>query len=259
MELSRTDLDDLRRAKRLLERPGLAIRLTHLLGTPVEKAVALLPARWSDVVHDATLKSLRAALTLAVMTLDPAARSRPSTRFHRALVVATGAGGGYFGLPAMTLELPISTTIMLRSIADIARSEGEDLAQLAARLSCLEVFALGGRPRGDDAAETGYFALRTALARAVGEAAELIARTGTVEEGAPALVRLIAAIASRFGVAVSDKVAAQAIPIIGAAGGALVNHLFIGHFQDVARGHFTVRRLERRYGGEPVRSAYARL
>jgi hypothetical protein len=38
-----------------------------------------------------------------------------------------------------------------------------------------------------------------------------------------------------------------------------VNYAFIEHFQDVARGHFTVRRLERTYGEELVRTEYERL
>jgi hypothetical protein len=51
------------------------------------------------------------------------------------------------------------------------------------------------------------------------------------------LVRLIATIASRFGVTVSQKVTASAVPVIGAAGGALINTIFIDHFQNMARGH----------------------
>ena len=73
------------------------------------------------------------------------------------------------------------------------------------------------------------------------------------------LVRLIAQIASRFGVAVTQKLAAQAVPVIGALRGAAVNYAFIDHFQEVARAHFVVRRLERRYGKETVRAAYDRL
>jgi hypothetical protein len=46
------------------------------------------------------------------------------------------------------------------------------------------------------------------------------------------------------------------VPIVGAAGGATVNVLFMGHFQDMARGHFIVRRLEARHGTEVVRAAY---
>ena len=54
----------------------------------------------------------------------------------------------------------------------------------------------------------------------------------------------------------TKKAAAQSIPILGAAGGAIVNTLFINHFQDAARGHFVVRRLERTYGEELVRETY---
>jgi hypothetical protein len=69
-------------------------------------------------------------------------------------------------------------------------------------------------------------------------------------------VRLAAQIASRFGVVVSQKVAAQAVPVVGAIGGAAVNAAFMNHFQAIARGHFTVRRLERAYGKAPVQVAY---
>lgn len=79
------------------------------------------------------------------------------------------------------------------------------------------------------------------------------------DEGAPALVRLITLIAARFQLQVSQKTAAQIVPIIGAAGGAVINLLFIDHFQDMSRGHFTVRCLERQYGSEAVRRVYERI
>lgn len=97
------------------------------------------------------------------------------------------------------------------------------------------------------------------LATSVNEAARFIAERGVVEEGAPALVRLIAQISARFGVVVTQKAAAQAIPVIGALGGAAINYAFVEHFQTIARGHFTVRRLERFYGEELVRATYERL
>lgn len=145
---------------------------------------------------------------------------------------------------------------MLRSIADIARSEGETISKIASKIACIEVFALGGPSKSDDASKSGYFAIRAALARSVTKAAEYIAQKGLAEEGAPALVRLIAQIAQRFSIQVSEKAAAQAIPAIGAAGGVLINTLFIDHFQDMARGHFIVRRLERKYGKEIVEATY---
>jgi hypothetical protein len=149
--------------------------------------------------------------------------------------------------------------IMLRAIAEIARSEGEDLSDPETSLACLQVFALGGRAGSDDASESGYFAIRGLLAKSVTEAARFIAERGIAAEGSPALVRLVALVASRFGVVVTQKVAAQAVPIVGALGGAAVNYAFVEHFQNVARGHFTVRRLERRYGKEAVRTEYERL
>jgi hypothetical protein len=80
---------------------------------------------------------------------------------------ASGAAGGTFGLAALPVELPVSTVIMLRSIADIARSEGDDLSDPEAALSCVEVFALGGRAGSADASESGYFAVRGVLAKPV--------------------------------------------------------------------------------------------
>ena len=176
---------------------------------------------------------------------------------HKLIAAADGAAAGAFGLPALVVELPLTTTVMLRSIADVARSMGENVKSIDSRLACLEVFALGGRAAKDNATETGYFAVRAALARTVSEAAKYIAERGLVEEGAPPLVRLIITLSSRFGLVVSEKIAAQAIPVIGAAGGALINTLFIDFFQGMARGHFTIRRLERIYGPEEVRRLYA--
>lgn len=252
-------LDDLRRAKTLLENPSLAAKIANLLGTPIERGFALLPLAWSEAVGRATHLALQKALDVAVATIGDERPKRSADLLHKVAVTATGAGGGAFGLAALAVELPISTTVMLRSIADVARSEGEAIKTIPGQLACLEVFALGGRSKSDDSAETGYFAVRLALARAMAEAAEFLAERGLAREGAPAIVRLVAEIGSRFGVTVSEKAAAQAIPVLGAAAGAVINVVFLDHFQDVARGHFIVRRLERSYGAAEVRAAYDNL
>ena len=259
MTLSPEDREALRYAKGLLEQPGLATRLTGLIGMPVEKAIDLLPERWSAAVAAATRQSLDTALHVALTTLDERPRSRSWDLAHKLAVVATGAGGGAFGLAGLPVELPLTTAIMLRSIADIARSEGETPGAPDARVACLEVFALGGRTGADDASESSYFVVRAALARAVADAAKHIAQRGLVQEGAPALVRLLAQLSSRFGIVVSQKVAAQAVPIVGAAGGAAINVLFMNHFQQMARGHFIVRRLERAYSPALIQAEYDRL
>lgn len=255
--LSKSDLDDLRRAKELLENPGLAARLSNLVGSPVEKGVKMLPARWQKGVHKATEAALMKALDVAVSSLGERPRARSQDNLHRLAAAASGAAGGAFGLAALTWELPVSTTLMLRSIADIASSEGENPRHLDTKLACLTVFALGSPiDRRDNAAESGYFAARAALAAAVSEASKHLMEKGITKSGAPALVRLVALIGARFGVVVSEKAAAQAIPILGAAGGAMINTIFIGHYQDMARGHFIVRRLEKIHGADPVRAAY---
>ncbi len=259
MELTQRDLADLGFAKELLERPGLASKITNLVGSPLEMGFKLLPARWTEAVQEATKAALSKALAFAAGTLGDKTQKPASEFVHKMIVAANGAAAGALGLPALLVELPLSTTIILRSIADIARSEGENVREIGAKLACLEVFALGGGPASDDSADTGYFAVRLALARTVSEAAKYIAERGMVEEGAPVLVRLITAVASRFGVVVSEKIAAQAVPLIGAAGGAAINTLFIDHFQEMARGHFIVRRLERTYDPESVRRQYELL
>ncbi len=259
MGITTGDREDLKYAKTLLENPSLAARISNLLGTPIEKGFGYLPAKWKDIVQTATKKSLTKALGFAVQTMDAKKRPASSDKTHKLLVMATGAGGGSFGLPALAVELPVTTTIMLRSIADIARSEGEHISLLETKLACLEVFALGGSAKSDDGTETGYFFVRATLARTISEAAQYIAEKGLAKEGAPVLVRLIAVLASRFGVMVSEKAAAQAIPLIGAAGGALINTIFIDHFQNMARGHFIIRRLERHYGQDLVRQEYDQL
>ncbi len=256
MGLSQDDGEALRQAKRLLEHPSLAAKITRIIGIPIEKGFALLPAKWSEVVTYATTTALEQALNVALLTVDNTGTRASSDRIHKIAVAASGASGGLFGLPALAVELPVSTTVMLRSIADIARSEGEQLKSPEAKLACLQVFAFGGPSQGDHAAKTGYFAIRASFARAVSEATQHIAQKGVAQEGAPALVRFLTQVASRFGVAVSEKLAAQAVPVIGAVGGALINSVFIDHFQDMARGHFTIRRLERTYDPKLIRNAY---
>jgi hypothetical protein len=257
--LSPEHLEELRRAKLLLERPSLAAKLTDSVGAPIERGMKHLPRKWSKTVSSAVRVSLERALGVAVRSLGRGGMQPARAGLHRAVVAATGAGGGAFGLPGLLLELPVSTTLILRSIADIARSEGERIDSMDSRLACLEVFALGGRSESDDATETGYFAIRSALAGTVTDAVRHLAQKGVVNKGAPALVRLIAAIGSRFGVVVSQKAAAMAIPAIGAVGGAVINSIFISHFQAMARGHFVVRRLERIYGEERIREVYDQL
>jgi hypothetical protein len=256
MEWRREDMSDLEAAVELLENPGFIARASDLVGTPIEYVLGKLPKNAGDKITATVHKSLTAAVNTAVVTLGRGKRRRPWLKSHTAAAGLVGGVGGAFGLAALAVELPITTTIIMRSIADIARSEGEDLKDPEARLACLEVFAMGGTSEEDDATESGYFAVRAALARAVSEAAKYVAQRSVVEEGAPVIVRLLAQIAARFNTVVGEKIMVQGVPLVGALGGAGINVLFMDHFQDMARGHFTIRRLERIYGGDEVRLRY---
>jgi hypothetical protein len=253
------DLEALREAKSKLEHPSLTARLTALVGRPLESGFKMLPAKWHTTIGTATEKALLKGLEYSLMTMRGAEPGRSRDWLHKALVVASGAAGGALGIAALPVELPLSTCVMLRSIADIARSEEHDLSQIEVRLACLEVFALGGRPSDDDAAESAYWLVRGALSKYITEAANHLAGKGLTDRSAPAVLRLVAQIASRFGVVVTEQAAAIAIPVVGAATGGAINYLFIAHFQDMARGHFVVMRLEKKYGTELVRKTYDEL
>lgn len=261
-EIAPEDLEALRAAVDALERSTLTGRLSSAVGKPLDLIGHALPDAARDIVSRAVTSALRTALRVAITTLPAetpdAASSVRAGRMHMALAAASGAIGGAVGLATLPIELPVSTTLILRAIAAIARQEGEDLARPETALACLQVFALGSRTEADDLASGGYFAVRGALARSVSEATKLAGR-GLVDQSAPAVVRFLADVAARFGIVVSQKVAASAVPIVGAFGGAAINAAFMSHFRTVARAHFTVRRLERRYGAEPVRAAYQNL
>ena len=253
--LSAGDWSSLRRAVWALEHPSLAARLTSVLGTPIEEGVKLLPTSWYEPLRLSTESAMQHTLGFAISTM-PADKPIPSDNQHKILGIASGATGGLFGFPGLLLELPVTTMLMLRSIAAIAAREGEDLETLDARLACVEVFALGGPAKSDDATETGYYGLRAMLAYHFSTVSQAAAEKGLADLQLPAVVNLIRAVAARFGIVISEKAAYQSLPLFGAAGGALLNTIFIDHFQKMAHGHFIVRRLERSYGRETVRAAY---
>ncbi|HTA30728.1 MAG TPA: EcsC family protein [Candidatus Cybelea sp.] len=257
--LSRSEMSDLARAKKLLEKPCLAMRLANYIGSPLEKGFAMLPRNWNEIVNKAARAALIKALGLAVATLGKRPRRGSREFFHKILAGTSGGIGGAFGLAALPVELPISTAIMLRSIADIARSEGHDLSNIETKLSCLEVFALGCDNASPVESQSAYWATRATMSQALSEAASYLASKGVVRETAPAIARFIAQIAARFGVIVSEEMAAKAVPVLGAAGGGIINVMFIGHFQDMARGHFIIRRLEALHGEARIRAAYEQL
>ena len=270
--LSLEEQQFLREAADYLERPGFLMRMANLVGKPAEAVLRMVPESAHELVAKATHAALQRAVIWAIRSLPKDSRAIAlnqghAARFlerhgHTTLAAATGAAGGLFGLAALPVEVPVTTMVMLRSIAHIARQSGADLSDPQVRLQCLTVLSLG-EPTKLEAMESAYISSRIGLAVAIREAAAFITQHTASEIAqawargtSHALVRLIGLIASRFEITLTEKVAAQAVPIVGSAMGALVNGAFTDHFNRVARFHFGILKLEREHGMELVQAAY---
>jgi len=111
-------IKEIESAVNLLESPGFIAKVTNLLGSPVEWVMEKLPTIARTTITKAVDVFIHIALKIAILTMS-SGKSSPSPWWHRLSVGISGAVGGFFGLPALTYELPVSTTIMLRAIADI--------------------------------------------------------------------------------------------------------------------------------------------
>ena len=192
--ISQREVDFLHAAADYLENPSYLIRLGNTLGKPVQElARRVLPEKVASVAEAA----LRRAMGLAIITIPgdqdderefrEAHDSANWTGFwHKMSTVATGFGGGLFGLSGLAIELPITTGILFRSIAAVAGELGEDLREPAVRLECLSVFSQGGP--GDDVLESSYLATRLAVAQLIEEAARFVSRE-TAQAVAEAMAR----------------------------------------------------------------------
>ena len=221
----------------------------------MQSALKQTPLSVRNGVDQAIERAILACLKLAIRSLRNTPKRRPQMRLASTWAGVAGGFAGAFGAAALPLELPLTTILMLRAIADIARHYGEDLNKMEARLACVEVFAYGAEKRAD----VGYYASRAMLGRLTSEAATLLAQRSATNVSAPAVAAFSKEIASRFGVVVYEKIAVSAVPLASAASAAAVNVAFMNHFQKIARGHFMLRRLERIYSPEGVREAFARL
>jgi hypothetical protein len=256
--LSPSHQQALERAVRRLENPDFAARLADYAGQPVTRVLRLVPKAAGERFNRVVERAILNCLNVAINSIQPQSKRVPAKRASSVLAGISGGVSGFFGLAALPLELPVTTTLMLRAIADIARHHGEDLSTLEARLACIEVFALGA-PKSGGRGDLGYYASRTFLSRLAGDASAVLLERGVAGASGPVVGSLIAEVAGRFGIVVSERAAAGALPVLGALGGATVNVLFMNHFQRIAEGHFTIRRLERQYGPTVVRRLYGKL
>lgn len=274
-QLSPADAAILKEAHRLLESPSLTIKLSNIIGKPVEVLLDKLPNKANEIIKSSITSSLYKVVDAAAYTMKDD-QSEASPKLHKFGAAAAGAVGGFFGVAALAVELPVSTTIMMRSVLDIARSEGFSIEDPKVRLACIEVFSFTGNATdSDDSAESGYYIARAALAEVIKQAgAELAVKAaanaagkeaaeGAIKAGnavmGRALADLIEKVAARMGVQMTQKVAAQLVPAIGALTAATLNTMFTDFYQDMARGHFMVKKLEARYGQEYIEKEYSKL
>lgn len=276
IRLTPNDYHDLKVAFQLLESPTITARLSNFIGAPLELAVKKLPDKVSNAISGAVSISLSKAVDAALWSMDNTPNKKASPKLHKIYTGFTGAIGGALGFNAVLVELPITTTIMMRAIADMARAQGFNLDSFETKKMCLEVFAYGGKTKYDDATDSGYYAFRYFLNQTMNalskELAEIAAKQSAKEGGklvmgmAPSptqagvwLASLIEKVAVRYKITVTSKVAAQIVPVIGAVTGASINTMFTGYYQDVARGHFIMKRLELKYGAALVEKEYKAL
>ncbi len=248
----------------------MAMLIGKHAGQPAQKFLARLPGPVVKTLNHAIEKAVLKGLDLAIKSLDPEDRKKPMPRVTAAFAGLSGALSGLVGLAGLPLELPVTTLLMLRSIAAIARHMGEDMTTLEARLACVAVFAFGGADKSGDP-EVGYYASRALLGKLASDVSTLLGERAlaatagaatastTAASTGPAMAAFVGEVTTRFSATVWERAAASAAPLIGAVGGAALNVVFANHFNEIAWSHFTIRRLERIYGEDFVRGHYRRL
>lgn len=214
-------------AKRYRKAGGVGIQVLNLVGGQAENLMERLPDGVKDKLEDATSKALNVALSAA-------SRSRTvvpdqSSWLNTVAATAMGAAGGVGGLPTALAELPVTTTVLLRAIQGIAVEYGFDPTEPEIQAECLQVFAAAGPLAADDGVDMGFLSARVTL-------------SGTTVQG------IIARIAPRLSAALGQKLAAQAVPIIGAVAGAATNYAYTSYYQEMAHVHFGLMRAGAEHG-----------
>lgn len=271
--ISKEDLEAIRKAKKSMEHIGWAIKGVNLVGNTLETGSKFIPEKALTLIQKSTEKILLGLLKANLLTISKnKTLKEPSKKTYKAIVMGSGAVGGFFGsmtgvgTAIFVSEMTITTKFILRSIMDIARSQGEDIYSLEGQMQCLEVFALGGQSKDDDGMDTSYYVARAALSAYLKGATAASIQTaikaaakGASAMGSNTITKVITQIAARYSVLVTEKFMAQAVPIAGAVGGGSMNFIFINHFQKMATAHFSLRKLERKYGEEAVKKIYLEI
>ena len=201
---------------------NFGIQVLNVVGGQAEKLLDRLPAEMRDRLGDGTEQALRLAMQAAHGSRSVVG-GQPGW-LNRAVTTAMGAAGGLGGLPSAMAELPITTTILLRAIQDVAAEQGFNPDEEGVRFDCIQVFAAAGPLDHADGSDLAFLSTRVAV-------------TGKTMQA------LIARVAPRLSTVLGQKLAAQMVPVLGAAAGAATNYAYTSYYQQMAHVHFGLRRL----------------
>lgn len=217
---------------------SVLMRVITYAGSQVDDGLSLLPTKARAQIEAAAHRALSHSFTAASQSRKSGPLARLSgDRAHKILGTISGALGGLGGLPTALLELPVATTVIFRAVQDVAAQYGEDPTSAETRIECLRVFGAGGPGGADDSIDTAFIGARISL-------------TG------PALNGLLRTIAPRFATVLGQKLAAQTIPILGAAAGAGTNYAFVEYYVEMAHVHFGLRQLARAHDETTVHDQF---
>lgn len=201
---------------------GVGIHVLNLIGGSADGLLDRLPAPVRRNLEGATTKALEQAMKAA--HTSRAYVPDQKDWLNQAVSAAMGAAGGAGGLPTALAELPVTTTLLLRVIQGVAVEHGFVPASESVQFDCVQVFAAAGPLSDDDGVDLGFLSARLAL-------------TGK------AMQAVIARVAPQLAVVLGQKLAAQAVPVLGAVAGAATNYAFTSYYQDMAHVHFAMRKL----------------
>lgn len=209
-------------ARRYAKAGGIGIDLLNSLGAQADGLLQRLPQKAQDGLQDATVAALNHAMTAAHKSRDMVPDQ--AGWLNSAVSAAMGAVGGMGGLPTALAELPVTTTLLLRVINGVAAEHGFDTSEENVRFDCVHVFTAAGPLDHDDSVEIAFLSARMAL-------------SGT------AMQAIIARVAPRLATVLGQKLAAQAVPVLGAVAGAATNYAYTSYYTDMAHVHFGLHRL----------------
>ncbi|MBA4349675.1 MAG: staphylolytic protease PREPROENZYME LASA [Rhodobacter sp.] len=222
-------------ARRYRRANGPVMTLVNKLGGSLEDKLSALPDGVRAQIAVVTERALLAAHGMAGAgdRAPDLGRQGPM-----AAAMLTGAVGGAGGLATSVAELPITITVILHAIRRAAREAGYDPDDPVIRAECLRVFSAGSPLASDDGINTSFLSARLTV-------------TG------PAIAQLARSVAPRLAAALGQKLATQAVPVLGAVAGATLNAAFLRYYREMAEIRFALLRLAEQHGAEPILTAFA--